>query len=91
MVTIKISLTEQEDNWLKSRIATGAYRNESEVISQLIQEQIVLENETPEEIAAIREALIEAEESIKLDGYSTQTVKEIWEEAKSEYLAKQSE
>ena len=90
MVTKNITLTDQEDSWIKSRITLGGYRNESEVFSQLIQEQQVRENETPEEIAAIRAALIEAKESVKQNGYSTRTVEEIWEEEKEKFLANQS-
>ncbi len=88
MVKKNYTLTDQEDSWVKSRVASGAYCNESAVISQLIQEQQVREHETPEEIAAIRAALIEGEESIKQEGYCNQTVREIWEEAKAIYQAK---
>ena len=84
MVTKNIILTDQEDSWIQSRFAAGGYRNESEVFSQLIHEQQVREQETPEDIAKIRTALIEGEKS----GISTRTVKEIWEEAKAKYQAK---
>ena len=84
MVTKNITLTDQENSWIESRFASGGYCNESEVISQLIQEQQVREHETPEEIAAIRAALIEGEKS----GKCTQSVREIWEEAKAKYQEK---
>ena len=87
MVTKNIILTDQEDSWIQSRFAAGGYRNESEIFSQLIHEQQIREQETPEDIATIRAALIEGEESIKRDGYCKQSVREIWEEAKSKYLA----
>lgn len=45
------------------------------------------ETETPEEIEAIRAALIAAEESVKEHGYSEKTVNEIWEEAKAKHRA----
>ena len=90
MVTKNITLTDQENLWIKSRFAFGGYSNESEVFSQLIQEQQVRENESPEEIATIKKALIEAKESIKQNGYSTRTVEEIWDEEEKKYLANQN-
>ena len=89
MVKKNIFLTDQQDNWIKSRIDSGSYCDESEVIRELIQEQQDLEFESPEEIAAIRTALIEGEESIKKYGYTKKTVREIWEEEKAKYLANQ--
>ena len=89
MVMKNITLTNQQYSWIKSRIDSGSYCDESEVISELIQEQQDLEFESPEEIAAIRAALIEGEESIKKYGYSKKTVREIWEEVKAKYLANQ--
>ena len=83
MVKKNITLTYQQDSWIKSRIDSGSYYDESEVIRELIQEQQDREFESPEEIAAIRAALIEGEES----GICTQSVKEIWEEAKAKYQA----
>ena len=41
------------------------------------------EQETPEEVDAIRSALASGEKSIKRDGYSRKTADEIWEEAKA--------
>ena len=90
MVTKNITLTEQENSWIESRFATGRYENESEVFSQLIQEQLVRENETPEETATIKKALIEAKESIKKNGYSTRSVEEIWDEEEKKFLANQN-
>ena len=90
MVTKNITLTDQENSWIESRITSGEYGNESEVFSQLIQEQQVRENETPEEITAIKKALIEAKESIKQNGYSTRTVEEIWDEEVKKFLVNQN-
>ena len=89
MVMNNITLTDQQYSWIKSRVALGQNCDESEVISELITEQQISEQETPEEIAAIRVALIEGEESIKKYGYSKKTVREIWEEVKAKYLANQ--
>ena len=90
LVTKNITLTDQENSWIESRFASGGYGNESEVFSQLIQEQQARENETPEEIATIKKALIEAKESIKKNGYSTRTVEEIWDEEEKKFLANQN-
>ena len=85
MTTMSISVTDQEAAWVKNRIKTCHYDDESEVMRELIQERQMQEQQTPEEIAAIRAALAEAEESIKREGYSKQSVEEIWEEALAEY------
>ena len=81
MIKKSITLTDQQDSWVKSHINSGQFNDESEVIRELIQEKQILELETPEEIAAIRAALIEAEESVKREGYSKLTIDEIWEKA----------
>ena len=88
MVKKSISVTDQQDSWIKAQIDTGHYGNESEVARALIRERQVHEQETPEEVAAIRAALIEAEESMKRKGYSKKFVDEIWEEAKAKYRAR---
>ena len=81
MIKKSITLTDQQDSWVKSQIDSGQFNDESEVIRELIQEKQILELETPEEIVAIRAALIEAEESVKREGYSKLTIDEIWEKA----------
>ena len=81
MIKKSITLTDQQDSWVKSHINSGQFNDESEVIRELIQEKQILELETPEEITAIRAALIEAEESVKREGYSKLTIDEIWEKA----------
>lgn len=65
-------------------MATGHYGDESEVMRELIRERQMQEQETPEEIAAIRAALIAGEESLRREGYVTQSVEEIWDEALAE-------
>ncbi len=87
MVKKSISVTDRQDSWIKAQIETGRYGNESEVIRELIRERQTRETETPEEIEAIRAALIAAEESVKEHGYSEKTVNEIWEEAKAKHRA----
>ena len=63
MATIRktITLTEQQSNWIKSRINDGDFTNDSEYLRDLIrrdQEQLT-------EVQAIRAALIKGERSSK--------------------------
>ena len=78
MVKKSISVTEQQDGWIKAQIKTGHFGNESEIIRELIRERQLREQESSIEIAAIRAALIEGEKS----GFSDLTVDEIWESAR---------
>lgn len=84
MVKKSISVTDQQSDWIKAQIATGHYGNESEVIRELIRERQMQQQETPQEIAAIRAKLLEAERS----GFTDQTVAQIWEAARSEARVK---
>jgi antitoxin ParD1/3/4 len=54
-----ITLTEQQDHWVKSQIDAGHYTNDSEYIRDLIRR----EQERSTEVEAIRAALIEGEAS----------------------------
>ena len=74
MVRKSITLTEQQDIWLKSQLQSGHYGNESEVLRDLIRQRMVREKE----IEQIRQALVEGETS----GLSSLTVDEIWEQAR---------
>lgn len=84
MVKKSISVTDQQDSWIKAQIRTGHYGNESEVVRELIRERQLRDQETPAEIEAIRAALIEGEES----GFSDRSVDEIWEDARQRHRAK---
>ncbi len=84
MVKKSISVTDQQDSWIKAQIKTGHYGNESEVVRELIRERQLRDQETPAEIEAIRAALIEGEES----GFSDRSVDEIWEDARRRHRAK---
>ena len=84
MVKKSISVTDQQDGWIKAQIETGHFGNESEVVRELIRERQIREQETPAEIEAIRAALIEGEQS----GFSDRTVDEIWKEARERHRAK---
>lgn len=54
-----ITLTDQQDRWIKAQIIAGHYTNDSEYIRDLIRR----EQERSAEIEAIRSALIEGEAS----------------------------
>ncbi len=84
MVKKSISVTDQQDSWIKAQIKTGHYGNESEVVRELIRERQLRDQETPAEIEAIRAALIAGEES----GFSDRSVDEIWEDARQRHRAK---
>ncbi len=63
MVKKSISVTAQQDAWIKAQVETGHFGNESEVVRELIRERQIREQETPKEIKAIRAALIKGEQS----------------------------
>ena len=54
-----ITLTDQQDGWIKGQIQAGHYTNDSEYIRDLIRR----EQERAAQIDALRAALIEGEES----------------------------
>ncbi len=79
MVKKSITVTDQQDSWIKAQIETGHYGNESEIVRELIRERQLREQETSREIEAIRTKLIKAEKS----GFTDQSPAEILKEIKS--------
>ncbi len=77
MVKKSITVTDQQDNWIKAQIEMGHYGNESEVLRELIRERQLREQETNREIEVIRAKLIEAEASGYTDQSPAETLKEI--------------
>jgi len=63
MATVRktITLTDQQDDWIKAQVEAGHYTNDSEYIRDLIRR----EQERGTEIEVIRSALIEGEKSGK--------------------------
>jgi len=61
MATVRktITLTDQQDDWIKAQVNAGNYTNDSEYIRDLIRR----EQERGAEIEAVRAALIEGEQS----------------------------
>ena len=78
MVKKSITVTDQQDNWIKAQIETGHYGNESEVLRELIRERQLREQETSREIEVIRAKLIAAEQN----GFTDQSPAEILKEIK---------
>ena len=74
MIKKSITVTDRQEEWIKARIASGDYGNESEVIRDLIRR----EQTRSREIEAIRAALIEGEQS----GMSDRSPKDIMAAAK---------
>lgn len=59
MVKKSITVTEQQESWIQSQMATGNYGTDSELIREALREK----QARTAEIEAIRAALIEGEES----------------------------
>ena len=59
MVKKSITITDQQDQWIKAQMATGNYATDSEVVREALREK----QERDAEIEAIRAALIEGEQS----------------------------
>lgn len=54
-----ITLTEQQDGWVKSQIESGQFGNDSEYIRHLIRQ----DQQAQERLATLRQALVEGETS----------------------------
>lgn len=63
MIKQSFSITERNKEWLLAQVATGQYGSASEVIRDMIREREKRYEETPEQIVAIRAALIKGKES----------------------------
>lgn len=79
MIKKSITVTDQQDSWIKAQIEMGHYGNESEVVRDLIRERQLREQESNREIEAIRAKLIKAEQG----GFTDQSPAEILKEIKN--------
>ena len=79
MVKKSITVTDKQEEWIKTQIGSGDYGNDSEVIRDLIRQKQAQDSE----IEIIRAALIEAEQS----GFTDKTAEEIRQEAKNRLRA----
>ena len=68
-----ITVTEQQDSWIKSQVDSGQYGNDSEYLRELIR----LDQEHKLKIELLRSALIEGEES----GISDRSMADILDDA----------
>jgi len=78
MVKKSITVTDQQDSWIKAQIEMGHYGNESEVVRELIRERQLREQEVAAGIEVIRRQLIQAEQN----GFSEQDPLELLREIK---------
>ncbi|MCF6219797.1 MAG: type II toxin-antitoxin system ParD family antitoxin [Robiginitomaculum sp.] len=70
-----ITVTDQQNAWIKSRIASGDYTNDSEFLRDLLRK----DQERTEKIANMQRLVTEGFES----GISELSVDEIWEQARA--------
>lgn len=75
-----ITLSKQQDAWVKARIANGDYTNDSEYFRDLIRH----DQERNARLQALKEAIRDGLNS----GTSPRTVTQIWEEAERRHTAK---
>lgn len=83
MVNKSISLTDQQNAWVKAQVETGHYGNDSELIRELIRERQLREQESENELNRVRALLLEAEKN----GFVQQSGEEIRVEIKREMRA----
>lgn len=75
-----ITVTDEQNAWIKSRIASGDYTNDSEFVRDLLRK----DQERTQKIANMQRLVTEGLES----GYSELSVDEIWEQARARHKAK---
>ena len=79
LVKKSITVTEQQEAWIKAQIATGQYGNDSEYFRDLIRR----DQETNAKFLALKEAIQEGLDS----GVSSKTVPQIMEEVEARLRA----
>ena len=75
-----ITLTDKQDQWIKSRIAAGEYTNDSEYIRDLVRR----DQEQNAKFRALKAAIQEGLDN----GISDKTLRDVWEEAEARHKAK---
>lgn len=78
MATVRktITLTDAQDDWIKSQVANGDFTNDSEYFRDLIRRD-------QEQERALKAAIADGLAS----GPSTRSIEEIWAEAEARFLA----
>ncbi len=82
MIKKSITVTPHQNDWIKAKIETGHFGNESEIIRELIRERELSEQENQSKIEAIRKALIEGEQR----GFESTSLEEIWASARDKKI-----
>ena len=72
-----ITVTEQQNSWIKSQIESGKYGNDSEYLRELVRK----DQEYKKSVDLLRSALIEGEKS----GISDLTMDDIWSKVKDKH------
>ncbi|MFP6742643.1 MAG: type II toxin-antitoxin system ParD family antitoxin [Alphaproteobacteria bacterium] len=72
-----ITITDQMNDWVKGRIETGKYGNDSEYIRDLIRQ----DQNSQDGLERLRALLVEGEQN----GVSDRSVTDIWNEAESRH------
>ena len=75
-----ITVTQQQDLWIKSQVNSGSYNNDSEYIRNLIRNDF----EQKQKLESLRSALIAGEKS----GISSRNMQEILKDAKKRHADK---
>lgn len=73
MVKKSITVTDQQENWIKAQMATGNYGTDSEVIREALREK----QNRDAEIEYIRAKLIASEKRLEDEGYSERSAVEM--------------
>lgn len=71
-----ITVTEQQDNWIKQQIESGQYGNDSEYIRHLLREDQRRQQAEQQLMSVMEQALA--------SGVSDKTLRQIWSEAVTE-------
>ncbi len=80
MIRKSITVTGQQNEWIRSQIEAGHYGNDSEVIRELIRERQLRDADKGKELERIRAKLIKAEQS----GFETVSAEGLLQEVKEE-------
>lgn len=73
MVKKSITVTDQQERWIQTQMATGNYGTDSELIREALREK----QDREQEVEYIRAKLILAEQRLEKEGYSERSVKDI--------------
>ena len=80
LVKKTITVTDRQERWIRARIASGEYGNESEYIRDLLRR----DQQQNARFRTLKEAVQDGLDS----GVSDKTVREVWAEAEQRYRAR---